>query len=735
MEILERYRLAQNYSFDSLMSKVYGYAVQPCFYSSRDEFVYAIRHKDGWGYKHVDLPKREVRSISADEYRLYAYAVKPKKANSLSSPDKRWELFIKDFDLWIRNKETEEERPLSTNGVEHWAYAQACGTSQTQATRKIRGKAPDICAVWSADSRFILTHKIDERSVREQFLVYNETPGDEWPSSYTYKLGAPFDKNIPVCRYVIYEIPSFKERIVDRGCSVGGAGSTLSEQPRAWWGADMRTVFFVDYDRGYRNATFCAVDACTGEWKELFSLQNEIHVENTVSILTPMTLCTKDIAGGTKLLYCSDADGYCHLYLRELDTGIERKLTTGHWNVRELLHVDEEKGELFFTASGVEPDEWPYYRQLYRLALDGGDITRLTHDACDYDFLSAPSRDECNVAYAGNTVRPLVSPSGRYFIATCSSKQMPPVLSVFDSEGRETMELEHADASEFYAMPGVLPEMFRLTPPDGAEDICGMIYRPGNLINGEKYPVIEHIYNNQSASKLDWEKGFWGNVESPPFWQMCANLGFVVVLVDGRGTCCRSKAFKSATYGNILAAGLDDSVYAIRTLAESHPYMDTERVGVIGGSMGGLNALAALIRYPDFYKSAAIVCSSIDERYLNSDFAEYILGPYEKSVFEKNSILTYADKLNAPILMGIPDMDEIVAAFPQHKLLERLIARGCDVEAFLLPGFGHDGIKSYYSITKLINHMMRTLRGELPAKGFIFGEGLKYIGESVDGID
>lgn len=725
MDLEERIALAEAYTYDSLMSQVGDYPLGLRFARDGERFLfYALTGHDR-SYYAVDPATGEKTPVDETEYAAHA------AAPDTVSPDGRYELFVMEYDLYLRELSSGRVHRLSHDGEEHRPYALECGACGAQATRKIRGEASPVCAVWSPDAKRVLTHVIDERNVREQFLMYQDARDGAPPRAYPYRLALPGDDAVPVCRYVVYDVETMTGREIDVDCSATFTGSPLADPVRALWSRDGRRVYFANQDRAYHRLTLYAYDCGQGSLETVVRIGSDRYTETAVNCLVPMTLTAMDVGDG-RLLCCLDRDAYCHVYLYspQKEGGYaELRLTRGSFHVRELLCIAN--GWLYFTASGFEADgAWPYYRQLGRVTLDGACLEMLTCDDCDHSFtlsLALPSRSGLQ-----NRLRPAVSASGRYLLMVASSKRLAPVLSVYDLETGVTREICRARAGDVFSRPGVTPERFCIPADGNGPSLYGLICVPPFADAGRKCPVVEIVYNNQSASKLCDEKGFAYSVHMPPVMPMLAALGFVAVMTDTPGTSGRSKDYKHATYANIIDSGIGQSIRAIRELAGQRPYMDIDRVGVMGSSMGGLNALSALLRHGRFYKSGAVMASSVDESCLGNEYPEMILGAYDREVYQRNSVLTYADGLKAPLLMCIPGMDETVAVSPQYRLLDMFLENGADAEAVYVPHVGHEGISSYYVITKQLMHFVKTLMHELPPPAVRFGRGLRFVGDSLD---
>ena len=309
------------------------------------------------------------------------------------------------------------------------------------------------------------------------------------------------------------------------------------------------------------------------------------------------------------VVWFSEKDGYGHLYLYGKDGKQKNAITSGKWVVRKLLHVDENNSQVYFTAGGKEPGRDPYYRHLYKVNLNGSDLQLLTPEDADHNVQ--------------------VDPSGTAFIDTYSTVEEPPVTVIRDLSGNVILNLENGDIKNITDMGWKPPERFSVKALDGKTDLYGLLIKPTNFNASLKYPVVETVYPGPWI--IVTAKSFPGDLAwvNKIFWraQAVAELGFIVVTLDGPGTPFRSKDFHDASYGHLGdAGGLTDHINALKQLALERPYMDLSRVGMFGHSAGGFMTAQALLTYPEFYKVGVASSGDYDSRFYGALLGREVRG-------------------------------------------------------------------------------------------------------------
>ncbi|MEU3775813.1 DPP IV N-terminal domain-containing protein [Streptomyces sp. NPDC032472] len=605
------------------------------------------------------------------------------------SPDGKTAVSRRGEDLWARSLSDGREWALTTDGVPGYQYGTGpdC-TANGTLLRKIGLPYMPPAVAWSLDSTKVLAHRTDERDVRRTHLVEARPADGGAPALHTQRYAYPGDEHVPLAELVVLDVAA--------GTVVRAQADPLL-MPQlspimtkwAWWAEDSSAVYYLGRPRDLRTLTLYRLDAVTGEVTTVLSETGDTRVEpNQFGYEPPIVRVLADAA---EVLWYSQRDGWGHLYRYDLHTGaLLGQVTSGPWAVRQILRVDEAERVVYFTASG-QVDEDPYRRTVCRVALDGSGFARLTDDDRDHTV----------------TVHP------QYFIDSASTVDTPPVTTVRDWTGRVLVELERADIGKLTATGWTAPERFRVKAADGVTDLYGVLYRPRAFDPAHRYPVVDNVYPGPQVNRVApcFDPGGMG-LDAEPL----AALGFVVVALDGRGTPGRDKAFHDTSYGHLAdAGGLADHVAALRQLAESRPWMDLDRVGVLGHSGGGFAAARAMLDFPETYKAGAALSGSHEARHFNAGFVETYDGTDNSEAWARTSNVDLADRLAGKLLLIHGEMDDQV--HPDHtlRLADRLIAAGKDFELLIVPGAEHTFIDHLaYVRTRCWDFLVRELMGTQP---------------------
>jgi dipeptidyl aminopeptidase/acylaminoacyl peptidase len=452
------------------------------------------------------------------------------------------------------------------------------------------------------------------------------------------------------------------------------------------WSADGSRFYFLYNQRGHQLERIISVDAKTGEATAIVEERSETFIDYSQKTF----LRWLDDTG--ELIWASERDGHNHLYLFDASTGAAKaQITRGAFNVRSVDQVDTEKRTAWVRVMGLRPEEDPYHFHLARVNLDGSGFKLLTEGDGTHTWQWSPDR--------------------RWFIDTWSRVDQPPVIELRRSEdGQRVCELERADASRLFAAGWNAPERFSAKGRDGQTDIYGIIYRPTNFDAARKYPVIEAIY----AGPHDFfVPKAWGRRNTA---EAMAELGFIVVQIDGMGTNWRSRAFHDVAWKNLKDAGFPDRIAWMKAAATTRPWMDLSRVGVYGGSAGGQNAAAAVLHHGDFYKAAAADCGCHDNRmdkiWWNEAWMGWPVGPE----YAENSNVTHAAKLTGALLLTVGEVDHNVDPASTIQLVNALIKADKDFEFLVVPGSDHGAGERPYGARKRMDFFVRHLLGVTPRR-------------------
>jgi dipeptidyl aminopeptidase/acylaminoacyl peptidase len=614
--------------------------------------------------------------------------------NSSVSPDSSKAVFIRDHNLWMRDLTTGRDAALTTDGVEDFGYG-------TNNAGWVRRDAPVV--TWSPDSRKLATFQHDGRGVSRMHLVRTRV-GEPELESWRYPL--PGDSVIFRIHRVVIEVEGpGAPRVIRLAMPPDQHRSMVSDhvacgdrQCDLLWYPDGSALAFVSSSRDHKQAWVRVADATTGAVRTLFEERSETQVGDASAEENWRLL-----PGSNELIWWSQRDNWVHLYLYDLATGrLKNRITTGDGNVVEIVHVDQRARTVYFTGQGREPGRDPYFRHLYRVGLDGGNPTLLTPENADHAVT--------------------LSPDARWLIDAYSTPTTPPVTVLRDLSGRARMTLERADASRLAAAGWHPPAPVTLKGRDGVTDIYGLLFTPTRLDSTAKYPIIDYIYPGPQSGSV----GPRSFTPARSDHQALAELGFVVVAVDGMGTPGRSKAFHDAYYGRMGDNTLPDQVAGIRQLAERYPWIDLDRVGIWGHSGGGFAAAGAMFRYPDFFKVGISESGNHDNRNYEDDWGERYQGLLVRSGngdnYADDANQTHAGRLKGKLLLAHGGMDDNVPPYNTWLVVDELIKANKDFDLLVLPNARHGyGPATFYMMRRRWDYFVRHLLGAEPPEAYRIG--------------
>lgn len=426
------------------------------------------------------------------------------------------------------------------------------------------------------------------------------------------------------------------------------------------WNKTSAAFTFEFNQRGHQVFQVVEVDAETGKVRVVIDEQSKTFIDYSGKHYR------YDLEESSEIIWASERDGWNHLYLFDAKTGkVKNQITKGEWVVRSVLHVDEKNRVIFFYGSGKNSNEDPYFIHCYKINFDGSNLVDLTPEKMNHDVTFSKKFD--------------------YFTDTYSSVDIPP-LTVLRSakDGEVILNLEKTDISDLLAKGWIAPETFVAKARDGKTDIWGNIYRPSNFDKNKSYPIIEYIYAGPHSSFA--QKSFRPTNSA---FSSLAELGFIIVQMDGMGTSNRSKAFQDVCYKNLKDAGFPDRILWIKAAAEKYSYLDTTRVGLFGGSAGGQSTLGGLLFHPEFYKAGVSSCGCHDNRmdkiWWNEQWMGFPIGPQ----YEECSNVVNADKLQGKLMLIVGEMDDNVDPASTMQVADALIKAKKDFELVVLPGSNH----------------------------------------------
>lgn len=605
------------------------------------------------------------------------------------SPDGRRAVFIRDWNLWVRETATGKETQLTADGVPDFGYA-------TDNAGWRRSDRPIV--LWSPDSRRIATFQQDQRQVGEMYLVDTRVGH---PQLQAWKYPLPGDEIVTVIRRVVIDLDGPKtirlqmEPDQHRSSLCDDLVCRGSEWADVQWSPDGSRLAFVSTSRDHKQERLRVADAATGAVREV--------LEETVATFYESgngRVNWRYLPASGEVIWFSERDDWGHLYLYDLATGrLKNRITSGEWNVTQLLRVDEQNRVLYFLAVGREKGRDPYFSHFYRVGFDGRDLRLLTPEDANHEIS--------------------LSPSGRYFVDNYSKPDVPPVSVLRDAEGRPRLALEKADISRLVAAGWKPPIPFTVKARDGVTDLYGLMYRPTNFDPARKYPIVNHIYPGPQTGSV----GSRSFAPSRGDAQALAELGFIVVEIDGMGTPWRSKKFHEAYYGDMGDNTLPDQVAGMKELARRYPWIDIERAGIYGHSGGGYAAAGAMFRYPDFFKVGVSQAGNHDNRCYEDDWGEKWQGllrrnPDGTDNYESQANQNFARNLKGKLLLAHGTMDSNVPPYNTLLVVDALIKANKDFDLLLLPNRGHGFGNEPYMVRRRWDYFVRHLLGAEPPAGY-----------------
>lgn len=580
-----------------------------------------------------------------------------KEGRPVTSPDGKWTAFIKNDNVYVREVATGKEKQLSQDGTLSNYYS-----SYIQ---------------WSPDSKSVVSCRI--RPVEKRYVYYVESsPADQaQPKLHKQEYAKPGDE-------LRFKVPCIFE--VESGRRLIPSTELFSHQYELsgpMWNADSKAITFEYNERGHKVYRVLEMSAVDGSVRTLIEEKEEKYVNYP-------RIYRNYLSDGKRIIWSSERDNYNHLYLYDRATGKPlNQITKGEWYVRGVQHVDEANEVIYFSANGMKKGEDPYLIHYYKINFDGSNLVELT-----------PEEGMHQCWYSSDY---------KYLVDVYSKVDQAPIAVLRDAkDGKIRMQLDKADISALLANGWKAPEVFSAKGRDGKTDMWGVIYRPSNFDPSKKYPVIEYIYSgpgDQYVPKTFSSYNWW--------MTSLAELGFIVVQVDGMTTSFRSKEFEEVCYKNLKDAGLPDHIAWIKAAAQKYPYMDIDRVGIFGCSAGGQESTGAVLFHPEFYKAAYSACGCHDNRMDKIWWNElWMVYPVDES-YSACSNVDNAHLLSRPLMLVVGELDDNVDPASTMQVANALIKANKDFELVVIPG-AHHTMGEDFGEHKRYDFFVRHLMGVTP---------------------
>ena len=600
------------------------------------------------------------------------------------SPDKKRAAFIRDFNLWVRDVATGKETQLTTDGVKDFGYA-TDNAGWIHSDRAI--------LLWSPDSKKIATFQQDQRKVREMYLVDTKVGH---PTLQAWKYPLPGDAVVAMIERVIIDVDQatvirlkmppdqHRSSVCD---NIACRGTELAD---AEWSPDSSEVAFLSSSRDHKVVQLRIADM-TGAVRDVLEEKAATQFESGDNQAN-----WRYLPGSHEVIWFSERDDWGHLYLYDSATGkLKNQITKGDWAVTDVLRVDAKNRLIYFLGVGREAGRNPYFKHLYRIGFDGANLSLLTSDDGNHDVT--------------------LSPSGRFFVDNYSKPDVASVAVLRHQDGKAITTLEQTDISKLMATGWKPPAPITIKARDGKTDLYGLMFKPTNLDPNKKYPIVNHIYPGPQGGSV----GNWSFVAARGDCQALAELGFIVVEIEGMGNPLRSKSFHDAYFGNMGDNTLPDQVSGMKQLAEKYSWIDLGRVGIYGHSGGGYATADAMFRYPDFFKVGISESGNHDNREYEDDWGERYQGLLSGTNYDDQANQSLAKNLKGHLLLAHGTMDDNVPPNNTLLVVDALIKANKDFDLLMLPNQRHGyGSAGNYMTRRRWDYFVRYLLGAEPPPNY-----------------
>jgi len=632
--------------------------------------------------------------------------------NWLVSPDGTHAAFLRDHNLWVVDIDSGCERALTTDGTEFNSYADT-----PAAMRGYRARQNDALpeALWSPNGKWLLTLQTDDRHVPELSIVDYVPVQGVRPIPSANRTSLPGDPKVTEFRIVAIEVDTQRqvEARHPRLCAVRMNSTPLGSN-LAWWGKDSKTAYFVDIERGERTAHLVELKADTGATRIVFSEVSDTYIEMSVNVYTKALLYP--LPATDELVWYSERSGHGHLYLYDLATGTCRnQITSGDWQVRDILHVDAIARDVLFMAAGIADGENPYICKPCLASLDSGAVRVVSPEKGDHLVWTDSDMSLKLKKLEGRDPRFIsgTSPSGVFFIETISCVDGMPTTFLRRRDGDLIVVLETAT----WTPPDgwQWPESVTLNTAGGEERMYGLLFKPLGYVPGQRYPLIDLIYGGPQINNVPQSSFADGSRGTHTFLDAAhlAAIGVFVLIVDGRGTAYRERSFRVSSYRAVQSASnLDDHISAIRQLEKQRSDIDLEKVGVTGFSAGGYMCALAALRHGDFFKVAVAGSGNYDQSLFWHSWGERYHGEYSKEHYSIQAAKTYASELVGKLLLVHGLRDEGCHPAALFQLIQSLIDANKDPDIVILPGASHEW--TGYGMRRRLDYFTRHLLDAIP---------------------
>ncbi len=650
----------------------------------------------------------------------------------LKSPDGRAGVCTRSGNLWLSNALSEDVRQITVDGMADAGYGiWPDGWSANFVSRQPPASAaPPLGAQWSPDSRTLLVPFVDQRAVAVYpFMESTPLDGSFRPRVHSIRIPLVGERSA-IYELMLIDVDSGQRRQIELPYQkLLALQQDMTAFREVVWRNDSKRLYLVAHGDNMESAYVFEVEVSSGQARVV--LEEHLAPRTDLNSTSYNPVNVRLVRDCRELIWFSQRDGWGHLYRYDVLSGkLLNRITSGEWLVRDIIDIDDEGGVIYFTAGGREPGN-PYFRHLYRVHSDGSNLKLLSPE--DADHLLLPNRPFVLSLDGIKAYAPL-SPSGRYVVYNYSRIDLPTKFVIRNAmDASLVAEVETADATRLFAAGWRPPQSFSVKAADAETDLWGVIYQPSDFDSQRCYPVIDAQYASPLTAVVphNFYQAYRGKQPLAP--SSYAELGFIVICVDARGTTYRSAQFLHTGYGELNRIGLDDHIAAIRSLAATRPYLDLARVGIIGHSYGGYAALRAMLEFPEFFKVGISSAAMINTQGMYSDYhwsAFHGRPRYSDGTEWRGSATEVArnwESLNASALAGqlrgklmlqMGELDENVPPGQIMQFISTLIKANKDFEFLYLPSRDHQFIGDAYVMRRDWDFMVRNLLERQPPPGY-----------------
>ena len=660
---------------------------RPRKFDAKHLAISELKFEDGDKTLLVTASGRQFRCDLSGQESCARVSAREKKGDAPAelSPDGKKEVFRRENNLWLRDVATGQETQLTTDGARDYGYAtDNAGWVLT----------PRAIVVWSPDSTKVATFQLDERQVKEMYLVPT-VAGHPQLNAVRYPLAG--DAGVAMVERVVIDVNA--KKVVRLKIAADYHRSTTCDNLACgdgWadvqWSGDSKSLAFVSTSRDHRQEWLRVADPETGEVHEVLSETVKTFFESGENRTN-----WKYLPASNEILWFSERDNWGQLYLYDLAAGkLKQQVTHGDGNVTQVLHVDTKARVIYFLGVGKEAGRDPYFSAFYRVNFDGTNQRLLTPENADHSIK--------------------VSPDGRYFSDIYSTATEPAKAVIRNADGKTVVQLPSQDISKLKAIGWVPPIPITVKARDGKTDLYGYMFKPTSFDASKKYPIVNNVYPGPQVGSCGARRFAAAHGDH----QSLAELGFIVVCIDGLGTPERSKSFHEALFGDMGDNTIPDQVAGMKELAARYPWIDIDRAGIYGHSGGGAATAAAMFHFPDFFKVGISESGNHDNRVYEDDWGEKWLGLETKDANGKSNYASqanqdFAKNLKGHLLLAHGTLDDNVPPNNTLLVVDALIKANKDFDLLLLPNQRHGyGPEANYMTRRRWDYFVRYLADGVP---------------------